>query len=405
MRVLINHGSHSLTNLGDLAMLRVCVDRVREHLPGSESLVPTTSPDDLRDHVPGATPLNLSAGSRDSSLVGLLSRIQSRALVGLLLALLAKMRWKLGRPDPILSDILDDPPDLVLQAGSGLFADPFVVSAMQRTATFAAAQDMGISTAMVSQGVGPVRNPILRRELARIMPGMKLIGSREGTFTPAMLTDLGAPPAAIRVCGDDSLELAHRARKGKLGQAIGLSVRWSNYSGFGVGRSVLKSVIRKSISEALQHVGCSLVPVTIHLDDRAATDEIAADLGQMARRWPESYTIESALEAVSMCRLVVTTSYHGAVFALGQGLPAVCLYRTEYYRRKFQGLADQFGDGCLLIGLDADLHHQRLAAALASSYRQAASNRSRLIQVAEGQIGRSRDLYRELFELVGSEDL
>ena len=47
------------------------------------------------------------------------------------------------------------------------------------------------------------------------------------------------------------------------------------------------------------------------------------------------------IKRIGRCRVVVTGSYHVAVFALSQGIPAICLANSEYYEIKFRGLADQ----------------------------------------------------------------
>ena len=60
-------------------------------------------------------------------------------------------------------------------------------------------------------------------------------------------------------------------------------------------------------------------------------------------------TIDDVLTAIADCRVVVTGSYHAAVFALSMGVPAVGLAASRYYVDKFKGLADQFGPGCEVV--------------------------------------------------------
>ena len=47
--------------------------------------------------------------------------------------------------------------------------------------------------------------------------------------------------------------------------------------------------------------------------------------------------------------MIVTGSYHAAVFGLAAGVPAVCITGSRYYDLKFQGLAAQFPGGCHLV--------------------------------------------------------
>ena len=47
-------------------------------------------------------------------------------------------------------------------------------------------------------------------------------------------------------------------------------------------------------------------------------------------------TIDDVLTAIADCRVVVTGSYHAAVFALSMGVPAVGLAASRYYARQVQ---------------------------------------------------------------------
>ena len=51
---------------------------------------------------------------------------------------------------------------------------------------------------------------------------------------------------------------------------------------------------------------------------------------------------EAVMKNVSACRMVVTGSYHAAVFALSQGIPALTISKSAYYDSKFNGLGDMF---------------------------------------------------------------
>jgi polysaccharide pyruvyl transferase WcaK-like protein len=70
---------------------------------------------------------------------------------------------------------------------------------------------------------------------------------------------------------------------------------------------------------------------------------------------------EALKRRIAGCRLVIVGSYHAAVFALAQGIPAVGLVFSPYYEAKFKGLQDLFGPACRYVdarrpGWDQDLH-------------------------------------------------
>jgi colanic acid/amylovoran biosynthesis protein len=98
--------------------------------------------------------------------------------------------------------------------------------------------------------------------------------------------------------------------------------------------------------------------------------------------------------------LVVTGSYHGAVFALAQGIPAVGLAGSEYYVAKFRGLAEQFGGGCEVVGLDQPRLEARLEAAVEDGWRSMPALGPRLVRAAERQVAHGRDAYRDLHRIV-----
>jgi colanic acid/amylovoran biosynthesis protein len=105
---------------------------------------------------------------------------------------------------------------------------------------------------------------------------------------------------------------------------------------------------------------------------------------------------------VGRCRVVVTGTYHGAVFALAQGIPAVGLAQSEMYFDKFRGLAAQFGDGCQIVRLDDTQFPQRTAEAIKELWLSAESLRPQLLASSARQIELGRSAYQRIHALVGS---
>ena len=59
MRILVEHGSSQLDNLGDVAMLQVAVERLRALWPSARISVITRSPRPLSESVPGVSDVRL----------------------------------------------------------------------------------------------------------------------------------------------------------------------------------------------------------------------------------------------------------------------------------------------------------------------------------------------------------
>lgn len=108
------------------------------------------------------------------------------------------------------------------------------------------------------------------------------------------------------------------------------------------------------------------------------------------------------IRRIQRCRVVVSGSYHAAVFALAMGIPAIGLAGSAYYEDKFLGLADQFGPGCGVVFLhDPDLP-ARLACAIDEAWQCAGQIRPQLLAAAARQVELSHAAYRRIYELVES---
>jgi polysaccharide pyruvyl transferase WcaK-like protein len=97
--------------------------------------------------------------------------------------------------------------------------------------------------------------------------------------------------------------------------------------------------------------------------------------------------------AAACCRVIVTGSYHAAVFGLAQGVPAVCLTKSSYYDAKFRGLQALFPGACFVVSLDAPDFPAHLRATVGQAWRLPASARS----TARDTAGRLRDAGREAY--------
>src|SRR5262249_45904196 len=103
---------------------------------------------------------------------------------------------------------------------------------------------------------------------------------------------------------------------------------------------------------------------------------------------------------VGQCRIVVTGTFHTAVFALSQGIPAGGPAQSPMYREKFGSLADQFGPGCQALTLDDPDLENKLTNAIDAAWQAAERLRPELLSAAERQIAMGRAAYRRIYELV-----
>jgi colanic acid/amylovoran biosynthesis protein len=144
------------------------------------------------------------------------------------------------------------------------------------------------------------------------------------------------------------------------------------------------------------------VPIAFHdcANDRETIQQMLPESDQASDGADSLDSPAMLIEQVAGCRIVVTGAYHAAVFALGQGIPVVCLANSEYYVAKFQGLADLYETGCTTIQLDQPDAGERLAHALGRTWNAADTLRAPLLLSAARQVNQSREAYQKIRELL-----
>jgi len=419
VRILVEPGSYSCLNMGDVAMLQVAVSRLTALWPDARFGIVTQAAELLRSHCPAAIPV-LEAGKRawfqgrifgrlqrqlPSPLSGMLEAAERGArrwmpsLVGSFLAFKMKLRHKeFGDMKAFLEAILGA--DLVIAAGTGMITDHFHQRAIDLLDTLDMANRLGIPTAMFSQGLGPVTEPGLLAKMRIVLPAVQLIAVRENLVTPRLLESVGVSRHRILSPGDDAVELAFNHRAQNLGNAIGVNLRIAEYSQ--VDPAMVESV-RAALQNSATKYGSPFVAIPILCRDDADLKAIrrllsGCDNYPDDRAQPD--TPLKVIAQISRCRLVVTGSYHGAVLAVGQGIPAVALARSQYYLNKFFGLREQFGDGCEVIELEDDQFPEKLTAAIDRAWSRAEELKPSLLTAAEKQILSGTNAYRRVADLV-----
>jgi polysaccharide pyruvyl transferase WcaK-like protein len=391
--------------MGDVAMLTVTAGRLRRLWPDASIGVLANDRERLRSHLPNVAFVP-AAGRRlwfEEPLIG--ARLH-RALPGAVERGLraTERRLRIGMPDVSAAGIrarrrlkrrehaeldlfLDwaGGADLVVVVGAGLLTDAFAPAALTVLELLEWAATRGAATAMMAQGIGPLSDPSLRAAAGRVLPRVGLICLREERAGRPILRSLGVPEDRVMTTGDDAIELAFAARRPvPSGSALGLSLRVARYSK--VDEDQVKSVgsVLGQLGEA--H-GAEIVPLPIsgYVNERDA-EVIARAIGHDVRPVRAPETPADVIERVHQCRVVVTGSYHAAVFALAQGIPAVGLAGSEYYVDKFLGLADQFDGHCSTVLLDAPDLVLRLEEAVTDAWSSADELAPKLVAAAERQL-------------------
>lgn len=368
MRIVIEHGEHQHRNRGDVAMLQVAVDRLRSLWPHAEIAVVTGDPEALADLVPGTVPIRLTSGR--------VSRVLRR-----------------GGTDPLAGA------DLLAAIGGGYLTDVDPEQTERVLGTLERAQAQGIPCVMFGQGIGPLRDPALRALATRVLPGCALIALRESVTGEALLAELGVPGDRVTVTGDDAIPLARAGAPAALGEGLGVNHRLASYLETDDAET---QVIRAAVHSAAFERGATLIPIPVSEwdDDRPGTARITDGYPLVEHPDAPSAPPQWAIARLDRARLVVTSTYHLAVFALSRGIPAVCVASSDYYRHKFQGLANLFGTGCTVVDMDGADPGAALLAAIDVLWEGADMLRPGLLAAADRQIALGEAAYARAQDLV-----
>lgn len=386
MRIFLEAATNGLCNVGDIAMLQGAVDRLRRLCPEAEITVATMAVDQLGQHCDNVVALSNERRWRMDGRFIVRRGFQkvSRAVgVGAHGMHLIYLRRPLVRAfrDAICAA------DLVACVGGGNLTDAFPFTAQFFLQTLEAAATLGKPAVMLGQGMGPIQSPVLRKVAGAILPRADLIAVREGRAGPALLHSLGVSQRRVFVTGDDAVEKAFAARRDVSGEALGVNLRLSDYSC--MGSSDLPD-IRAALDRVVVRRGIEIVPVPIKWgvdsDVQSIRSLLRGSSGGAGMMEEPPCSTSDTIARVGRCRTVFTGSYHAAVFALSQGIPAVCLARSAYYVDKFLGLQDMFGSGCEVLLMDMPGFSGVLSAALERALDQADAVRPLLQQAACSQI-------------------
>jgi colanic acid/amylovoran biosynthesis protein len=294
--------------------------------------------------------------------------------------------------------------DLVLFSGAGGWTDmfPFYTTVMLDALEVALTAKRPI--VMLSQGMGPVERPELRARMQRDLRRVKLIAVRDPGATVALLKEMGIANERIVLGADDAVALVFPNYAEGSRSSIGFNIRVGTYAG--VERCLIPAIGKVLRNLAAKH-GATLLPIPIAYggaipDGQACEEVLQARKGD--RVVPESAPAPvEVIRQVGACRVVVTGAYHAAVFALAQGIPAVCVVGSPYFANKFGGLAVLFGDGCRNISVVDDDFETRLYEAADWGWAESGTLRQGLLDRSESLARTVVTVYDRLPSLLAAE--
>ncbi len=416
MNILIDCGNYFVdnNNNGDKAIYQVMINRLTGLWPDATLKFITLDPDLIKKECPGAKPFVLSKRHHwqffpPRKKPGLSadftrSMMQSFCPKTARLRTIKRMRRNAittADSEPLIRELENS--DLVLGSGGGWFSDSFARHAMGILDTLEAAIELGKPAAIMSCGFEQIENPSLNRKAHSVLPRLNLIACREKAASPEILRGFGVSPEKIMVSGDDAVDIAYEMHTEKPGEGIGINLRVADYSEIGEKQLV---TLRHVLQEIALKYKAPLLPVPISLFGPSDPDAIKAllpDHPEPLDGGANLDTPEKTIQQLSKCRILVSGSYHAAVFALSKGIPVVLLAGSQHYKMKLNGLANMFeGNGCEILATDEPALHERLSTAIDRAWNCPEFESKNLLVAAKRQVESGQQAYKKLYDELAS---
>lgn len=433
MHILLDQVEHSLRNRGNNALLEAALRRLTEIWPHAKTHMITNAPNLARLLFPSTTPVNpynlqpyrgrmetLQRSVPDivwQSLFELREELWHRRIG----ATAKTTRMELGQDGELMylgidsSSGVGEPNhndlslqrtfanyDLYVATGGGYMCDHDKSLVLELLKRLSVARQQGVRTVLVGQGVGPMSDPVLLAKAKEVLPGVDLLCYRNERLGRPLLDALGMPPEKIMLTGDDAVEMAFNAHRSSVGTGIGVSLRVSSYTQVDPAQIIR---IRESLHHAARKRNATLIAVPI---SSALHESDSTYIRQLVGNYPNAIVGRKRLsmprESINLagqCRLMITGTYHGAIFALAQGVPVIGVASSVEYFNKLSELNDTFGEGCQVIRLDEESPEQ-LCAAIDFFWLEADRLRSRLLEAAAHQIALQRAAYRRISDIASA---
>ncbi len=432
MRILLDQAVHDHRNVGNNALLEAALGRLRSFWPDARFDVVSIAPHFCRTYWPGVQPVSpWGLQPREDRLTRLHGRVpravwrqlfEVRETLGQYSRRLRPVKglgskssgardgFRGGRTSlgsagtrrsagEAVEDAMSramDAYDLYAPTGGGYMCDSdkrFLLPLLDR---IEAAASRGVPTVLLGQGVGPLRDAELRARISEVLPLAEWVFVRESLLAPALLESLGVDGRAIVTTGDDAVELAYAARPWTPGNGIGLSLRLASYTKV-TGEHL--GLIGNAVRLVAEKYDAPVIAVPIDANDADLCHIRRSLRGVRHARFP-ARRFETPLEVIrraGSCRVMVSGTFHGAVFALSQGIPVVALSNSDEYLIKISGLAAAFGfRGCQIVELGNPRAGEKLAQALESLWRAADDLRPELLMEAQRQIEMAKAAYEKV---------
>jgi colanic acid/amylovoran biosynthesis protein len=435
MRILFDSCVYDLRNKGNVAMLQTAVNRIGNFWPQATLDVITSAPYLLRLYCPNARPISPTGEDywlEHRSIPHIILQKIPTFLLRIMLEFREVVRQQFpgnsvdltvskttigsdqqlgmsqtseydnkGNSYNLLNPKVFERINLYVATGGHYLTDIMDRDVFAVLDRLELAFEHGIPIVMVGQGIGPIKDSRLYARVKAALPKVGLFLIRENLEAPSILNELGIDPSRVVITGDDAVEMAHQMGSTRMGTDIGVGFRVTHTTEANAGHM---DVLKSALQQATVKYKCQLVglPVSqsIHELDQKIIEQIFT--GSRFRRsfFQRLSDPRKVIRDTTLCRVVITGTYHTAVFALSQGIPVIGLVKSESYSNKFAGLADQFKGGMEILQLDDEALYDKLLIAIDKAWELAGSIKPALLQSAERQVKQGIEGYECIHRLL-----
>lgn len=240
--------------------------------------------------------------------------------------------------------------DAVVVTGGGFFTDAFGAHLEGLLHTLSWAREKKRVTAFFGQGLGPLNDSRLRKLAGVALREANWVTLRENIMGPTLGDELKCDTKAWKTTGDDAFALlASASQNAAVGSSIGVNLRAADYSGLNLAEA---DCFARALEAVRLNYKTTWMPLPVDLcptqGDAVQTLSLL-EKGSISSSYQHPDKPMDLFSLIGNCRVVVTGSYHAAVFALARGVPVVGLAANPYYEDKFNGLGAFFPGGLRIV--------------------------------------------------------
>lgn len=379
MRILIEQSDYSHLNYGERVILRAAYSRLKDLFPHASFAVLTRNAEALVIDCPLALPVMVGAP---------LESAQPRAHP----LLLAGKKWLRRQRQTTLSAQVNDAmneADLVVATGGAYLNASFGDHAYKTYEFLSQVAKSGIPFALMGHSFEPFTDDAIKQYAEQILPQAALITCRDSEVSPAILEALDIDERKYYITGDEAVEIVYNVSPAELGSGIGVHLRVDAHAEIG-GAEI--AWLRPLLHQAIEQFDSDLVPLPFAIDkDPAPIQTVTGGDGGASVD-----SVEKLLAQFTKCRVVVTSNYHAAVFALAMGISVVGVVNSPTYADKFKGLKSKFHGGVTVI----QAHQEGASEAIYAAWDEAPKLRTELLHTTRKQITAIKGAYTLLRALI-----